>query len=398
MKKLFSFLAAVLFAGSMMAATSMTCAEARTAALSVSANNELYNNGEEIEVQAYVTEIAYAWTESAQNMSFWMADEGNGGKVLEAYKCSVATQAEAPEVGDLVKVTGQLTKYNTTPEFAQGCTVVIIQKGAVEPPAGADVVFTSTEFNGQGTSGTGGQVTATKDGVTFTCDKAFGDQYGVRCYKNGVVTISSTDQQIGKIVFEFATVSGKYYNGDLNEEIVVNGMEWTNTMTNQARMNKISIYFGEYTPVDPPVVTIDTVNVAEAVEIGMALADNAKTDKEYVVEGYAVQAYAPNEGYTDQTWFMADEAGAYGTFEAYRCTPDYLVENDQYVYVKGKIQKYVKDNKVQIEIGNGTATHKYAQGIENVTMTEKAQKVVVDGVVYVVRDGKMFNLQGAQVR
>lgn len=381
-----------------MAATSMTCAEARTAALSVSANNELYNNGEEIEVQAYVTEIAYAWTESAQNMSFWMADEGNGGKVLEAYKCSVATQAEAPEVGDLVKVTGQLTKYNTTPEFAQGCTVVIIQKGAVEPPAGADVVFTSTEFNGQGTSGTGGQVTATKDGVTFTCDKAFGDQYGVRCYKNGVVTISSTDQQIGKIVFEFATVSGKYYNGDLNEEIVVNGMEWTNTMTNQARMNKISIYFGEYTPVDPPVVTIDTVNVAEAVEIGMALADNAKTDKEYVVEGYAVQAYAPNEGYTDQTWFMADEAGAYGTFEAYRCTPDYLVENDQYVYVKGKIQKYVKDNKVQIEIGNGTATHKYAQGIENVTMTEKAQKVVVDGVVYVVRDGKMFNLQGAQVR
>lgn len=398
MKKLFTFVAAALFAGSMMAATSMTCAEARTAALSVSANNELYNNGEEIEVQAYVTEIAYAWTESAQNMSFWMADEGNGGKVLEAYKCSVATQAEAPEVGDLVKVTGQLTKYNTTPEFTQGCTVVIIQKGAVEPPAGADVVFTSTEFNGQGTSGTGSEVTATKDGVTFTCDKGFGDQYGVRCYKNSVVTISSADQQIGKIVFEFATVSGKYYNGDLPDTIIVNGMEWTNTMTNQARMNKISIYFGEYTPVDPPVVTIDTVNVAEAVEIGMALADNAKTDKEYVVEGYAVQAYAPNEGYTDQTWFMADEAGAYGTFEAYRCTPDYLVENDQYVYVKGKIQKYVKDNKVQIEIGNGTATHKYAQGIENVTLTEKAQKVVVDGVIYVVRDGKMFNLQGAQVR
>ena len=53
MKKFFSFVAAVIFAGSMMAATSMTCAEAAAAALSVSANNEEYNNGEEIEVVGY---------------------------------------------------------------------------------------------------------------------------------------------------------------------------------------------------------------------------------------------------------------------------------------------------------------------------------------------------------
>ena len=38
------------------------------------------------------------------------------------------------------------------------------------------------------------------------------------------------------------------------------------------------------------------------------------------------------------------------------------------------------------------------EGIENVVLTEKAQKVVVDGVLYIVRDNKMFNLQGAQVR
>ena len=39
-----------------------------------------------------------------------------------------------------------------------------------------------------------------------------------------------------------------------------------------------------------------------------------------------------------------------------------------------------------------------AQGIENITLTEKAQKVVVDGVLYIVRDNKMFNAQGTQVR
>ena len=38
------------------------------------------------------------------------------------------------------------------------------------------------------------------------------------------------------------------------------------------------------------------------------------------------------------------------------------------------------------------------QGIENVVLTEKARKVVVDGVLYIVRDNKMFNVQGAQVR
>jgi len=36
--------------------------------------------------------------------------------------------------------------------------------------------------------------------------------------------------------------------------------------------------------------------------------------------------------------------------------------------------------------------------IDNTVVTEKAQKVVVDGMIYIVRDGKLFNLQGAQVK
>ena len=38
------------------------------------------------------------------------------------------------------------------------------------------------------------------------------------------------------------------------------------------------------------------------------------------------------------------------------------------------------------------------EGIEDIVLTEKAHKVVVDGVIYIVRDNKLFNLQGAQVR
>ena len=39
-----------------------------------------------------------------------------------------------------------------------------------------------------------------------------------------------------------------------------------------------------------------------------------------------------------------------------------------------------------------------SEGIENVVLTEKAHKVVVDGAIYIVRDNKMFNIHGAQVR
>ena len=37
-------------------------------------------------------------------------------------------------------------------------------------------------------------------------------------------------------------------------------------------------------------------------------------------------------------------------------------------------------------------------GIEHIVLTEKAKKVIVDGMVYIVRDGKLFNMTGAQVR
>ena len=37
-------------------------------------------------------------------------------------------------------------------------------------------------------------------------------------------------------------------------------------------------------------------------------------------------------------------------------------------------------------------------GVEDIVLTEKAQKVVVDGVLYIVRDNKLFNVQGTQLR
>jgi hypothetical protein len=102
---------------------------------------------------------------------------------------------------------------------------------------------------------------------------------------------------------------------------------------------------------------------------------------------------------------MADTLGAYGEFEAYKCASvDAEVAENDYVIVTGKIMHYYGESATSgefhsYEISGGTLVHAEApQGIENIVLTEKAQKVVVDGVIYIIRNNKMFNLQGAQVR
>ena len=107
-----------------------TCAEAREAALSVSGDNVEYNNGATYTVKGYVTGIKTAWNSQYKNVSFWMADTKDGGDVIQAYRAVCENEADAPKVGDKVSVTGKLTKYGSTPEFAAGCTFVILESGA----------------------------------------------------------------------------------------------------------------------------------------------------------------------------------------------------------------------------------------------------------------------------
>jgi len=77
---------------------------------------------------------------------------------------------------------------------------------------------------------------------------------------------------------------------------------------------------------------------------------------------------------------------------------DNLVFKDHWAQGEGDFADY---KIVELDFSDG-ASYKWtlseAQGIESVVLTEKANKVVVNGVIYIVRDNKVFNLQGAQVR
>lgn len=105
------------------APTILTCDSAATLARSVSANNEVVANGKYV-VRGYVTEIAYAYDASKGNLSVWLADTKTGENTIEAYKAVPVSEVEQTlAVGDYVEVVGDLTKYNTTLEFAAGCSI-----------------------------------------------------------------------------------------------------------------------------------------------------------------------------------------------------------------------------------------------------------------------------------
>lgn len=106
----------------------ITCAQAAIYAASVSENNELYNDGQYYKVQGYITNIdSYSGT----SPFFWAADAADGGKVIEAYK-PVQVGEGTVALGNRVEIIGQLTKYNTSNEFAAGCRFSILSSTALE--------------------------------------------------------------------------------------------------------------------------------------------------------------------------------------------------------------------------------------------------------------------------
>ncbi len=172
-------------------------------------------------------------------------------------------------------------------------------------------------------------------------------------------------------------------------------------LTNAGK-DQYQVYKGTAEHGEPMEIEAVEVDVALSLKIGNALEDNASTGETYRVVGYVAKVQTPfdtEEGV--ETFFMSDDPEAtFGDFQARLVTiADPGAKVGDYVAVVGQITKYVgASGTPTIQIDHGDAEVVFGQGIENITLTEKAQKVVVDGVIYIVRDNKMFNLQGAQVR
>ena len=84
-----------------------------------------------------VSEIPTAWNSTYNNITFNFVDNSGDTDYLQAYRCGSGTGVDASEVavGDIVVVYGNLTKYSSTYEFAQGCTLVSLEHPAVSVEA-----------------------------------------------------------------------------------------------------------------------------------------------------------------------------------------------------------------------------------------------------------------------
>ena len=105
----------------------ITCAEA----VSICQETGTTITTEQYTIRGYVTYITSAYSEQYNNITFWMADIPNGGKVLQAYRViPVEANDIDVKVGDYVEVVGSLVNYyGTTPEVYMGGTYTIIPEG-----------------------------------------------------------------------------------------------------------------------------------------------------------------------------------------------------------------------------------------------------------------------------
>ena len=115
-----------------------------------------------------------------------------------------------------------------------------------------EVTFTKADFAGQGTANTGSEVSATKDGVTFTFSKGYCADESLRCYAHGALTISA-ESTIEKI--NFTTTGGK--TGGLDAEVTVGATTYSVAdLASQARFTEIKVTLGGGEVV-PPTPTMD---------------------------------------------------------------------------------------------------------------------------------------------
>jgi hypothetical protein len=104
----------------------ITCAEA----VSICQETGTTITTEQYTIRGYVTYITSAYSEQYNNITFWMADIPNGGKVLQAYRViPVEANDIDVKVGDYVEVIGSLVNYyGTTPEVYTGGIYTILPK------------------------------------------------------------------------------------------------------------------------------------------------------------------------------------------------------------------------------------------------------------------------------
>ena len=245
--------------------TEITCAKAIELCAGLADNA---SSAETYAITGYITDV-FA-TVSKGQQSFWMSDNNDGQKMVQAYWANLPEGVEKFVAGSKVKITGKLIKYvktdGTVITEIKNADVEILEAGGETPDtpdtpsddntfAGADATVVMSEAYSECTDGSVDATPITFDAVQVSFDKNGGNNApkyfwngnAVRMYAMNTMTITS-DKQIAKIVIKCTAPDSKNYNGndemtttagtiqkaDDNVMIVVDGINQSEvTITNQ---------------------------------------------------------------------------------------------------------------------------------------------------------------------
>ena len=338
------------------------------------------------EITGYVSHIYTFFSADFKNETFFISDDPTSTSSENAFEVYRGKSNKAAEVGwgAKVKLTCKIKNYKGTIEN-DGSNVAfeVLEESTYEPE------LISSEKAAEIANALAEGAKTPK----YYIVKGFIQEAGTFDTKNNTATYKLSDfpnDAEASVTAYKATVlkADAEKVATLNNYVNVTGYLMKHS-TAQIAQGAITAF------VEAPQMDTIHVDVAGAIAAGLELPMGGKSDRIYAVTGY-VTMVAEEFSAGVESFFLADDAASeeYNFYAASASIAE-SVEAGKRVQVVGRLQN--PDGEI-ITIEKGKASIAPAEGIENIVLTEKAQKVVVDGVIYIVRDNKLFNLQGAQVR
>ncbi len=409
MKKFFAFAVAACMAMSMNA---ITVAEAITEGMKLDSAG---TSTADYTIEGYVIN-AQAFSLTYNNQIWYMADEASAtASDFQAYGCVALEGADTLQVinGDKVQLTGKLFKYwnKSANKFiieVKNGTATFVTKAdgdhSINKTTTAITVAQALEI---GKALALGSTTAEQYEITGYVTAMAGKDTDFETYGNQTYWISDTNN--GSAASN-ADGAFEVYRGKASEAVAVGYKVKVKTAIKNYNSNNTSLIESETNAA----VTIlekgeapkpEAITVTEAVAAALALADNETTTANYAVVGYVAKVYEEfNTQYNNLSFYMTDDAtSTYGDLQCRRAKMTAeegptLVAGDR-VMIVGKLTNNFYNDKNTAQIYQGTATIEWKSAIENILLNDqKINKVIVDGVLYIVRDGKIFTAQGQEVK
>ncbi|MCI6373097.1 MAG: hypothetical protein MR792_07505 [Paraprevotella sp.] len=208
--------------------TDITCAKAIELCAALADNA---SSAETYAITGYITDVFSNVSKGQQ--SFWLSDNNDGQKMVQAYWANLPEGVEKFVAGSKVKITGKLLKYvktdGTLITEIKNADVEILEAGGDTPDTpsedntfeGADATVVMSEAYSECTDGSVDATPITFDAVQVSFDKNDGNNppkyywngNAVRMYAKNSMTVAS-DKQIAKIVIKCTAPDSKNYNGN----------------------------------------------------------------------------------------------------------------------------------------------------------------------------------------